>query len=78
MNIDATAMTNRVKSTPIKPSIPPLESGDRLSRTEFERRYEAMSERTKAELIEGIVYIASPVGFEHHVEPHGQLKRTTT
>ena len=66
-------MTNRLKSTPVKPSIPPLESGDRLSRTEFERRYEAMSERTKAELIEGIVYIASPLRFERHAEPHGQL-----
>ncbi len=66
-------MTNHVKLTPVKPSIPPLESGSSLSRTEFERRYEAMSEHTKAELIEGIVYIASPVRFEHHAEPHGQL-----
>lgn len=66
-------MTNRLKSNPVKPSIPPLESGDRLSRAEFERRYEAMSEHTKAELIEGIVYMASPLRFERHAEPHGQL-----
>ena len=32
--------------------IPPLESGDRLSRHEFERRYTAMPHIKKAELIE--------------------------
>lgn len=36
--------------------IPPLENGDKLTRTEFERRYHAMSKPKKAELIEGIVY----------------------
>jgi hypothetical protein len=36
---------------------PPLEPGDRLSREEFERRYERMPELTKAELVEGIVYM---------------------
>ena len=34
-------------------SPPPLESGDRLSRSEFERRY-AAADVTKAELIEGV------------------------
>jgi hypothetical protein len=33
----------------------PLTSGDRLTRREFERRYEAMPENFKAELIEGVV-----------------------
>ena len=33
----------------------PLESGDRLTRAEFERRYAADDRITKAELIEGIV-----------------------
>lgn len=32
--------------------IPPLESGDRLTRAEFERRYKATPEKFKAELIE--------------------------
>jgi hypothetical protein len=36
--------------------IPPLEHGDHLSREEFERRYEAMPEVKKAELIEGMVW----------------------
>jgi hypothetical protein len=34
--------------------VPPLEAGDRLTRTEFERRYEAMPDLKKAELIEGV------------------------
>jgi hypothetical protein len=36
-------------------AIPPLENGDRLTRAEFERRYEVMPELKKAELIEGVV-----------------------
>jgi hypothetical protein len=35
-------------------SILPLENCDRLSQAEFERRYQAMPQVTKAELIEGI------------------------
>ena len=41
--------------------VPELENGDRLTRAEFERRYEAMPEVKKAELIEGVVYNPSPV-----------------
>jgi Uma2 family endonuclease len=52
---------------------PPLNSGDRLSRAEFERRYGAHPEFKKAELIEGVVYMPSPVRFESHGEPHGWL-----
>lgn len=52
--------------------IPPLESGDRLTRAEFERRYEAAPEKFKAELIEGVVYVASPVRSFHGV-PHADL-----
>ncbi|WP_392530906.1 Uma2 family endonuclease [Nostoc sp. C117] len=51
----------------------PLESGDRLTRPEFERRYNAMPNLKKAELIEGVVYVASPLRFESHAEPHGNL-----
>ncbi len=51
-------------------STPRLESGDRLSRTEFERRY-AQSPHLKAELIEGVVYVASPVRAKQHGKPHG-------
>jgi hypothetical protein len=51
-------------------SIPPLENGDRLSREEFERRYDAMPHLKKAELIEGIVYMGSPVSHRRHSRPH--------
>jgi Uma2 family endonuclease len=53
--------------------IPPLESGDRLSRHEFERRYIAMPHLKKAELIEGVVYVSSPLRFKSHGQPHGDL-----
>ena len=52
------------------PEPPPLNSGDHLSRAEFERRYEAHPEIKKAELIEGVVYVATPVRFEQHGRPH--------
>src|SRR5690349_14900320 len=51
-------------------AIPPLRDGDRLSRDEFERRYDAMPHLKKAELIEGVVSVPSPVGWENHGEPH--------
>lgn len=52
--------------------VPPLESGDRLTRREFERRYQAMPHIKKAELIEGVVYMPSPVSASHAVA-HGQI-----
>jgi hypothetical protein len=60
---------------PAKPlqDIPPLKEGDRLSRDEFERRYEAMPESTWAQLIEGVVYMSSPVRQEQHGGPHFDL-----
>ena len=53
--------------------IPPLESGDRLTRHEFERRYEAMPHLKKAELIEGVVYVPAALRFRSHGQPHGDL-----
>ena len=50
--------------------IPPLKHGDKLTRDEFHRRYEMMPEDKKAELIEGVVYIAPPVRSKSHGEPH--------
>lgn len=52
---------------------PPLENGDRLTRSEFERRYAAMPSLKKAELIEGVVYMPSPVRVKNHGTPHGQI-----
>lgn len=52
------------------PLVPPLQNGDHLTRDEFERRYAAMPGVQKAELIEGVVYMPSPVHFNAHSEPH--------
>lgn len=46
-------------------AILPLENGDRLTREEFERRYEASPDVKKAELIDGVVYVASPMSRNH-------------
>lgn len=54
-------------------NIPPLENGDRLSRSEFERRYQAMPNHQKAELIAGIVYMASPLRITQHGNPHARI-----
>jgi hypothetical protein len=54
-------------------AIPPLQNGDHLTRDEFMRRYEAMPELKKAELIEGVVFMGSPVSHEYHCEPHAVL-----
>ncbi len=56
--------------------IPPLKTGDRLSRDEFDRRYEEMPHVKSAELIEGVVYMGSPVSADHgssHGETMGWL-----
>ncbi len=52
------------------PPPPPLNSGDRLTRAEFERIYAAHPEIKKAELIEGVVYVPSPTRHREHGKPH--------
>jgi Uma2 family endonuclease len=50
-----------------------LESGDRLTRAEFHRRYCERPDIKKAELVEGVVYVASPVRFGAHSHPHSRV-----
>lgn len=52
---------------------PPLQQGDVLARGEFERRYATMPRLKKAELIDGIVHMASPVRADVHGIPHVRL-----
>ena len=59
-----------VEPNRIAPDVPPLASGDRLARAEFERRYHAQPGIKKAELIEGVVYTPSPVKHKKHGNPH--------
>jgi hypothetical protein len=44
--------------------ISPLGNGDGLTKIEFEHRYYTMPDVKTADLIEGIVYIASPVRYK--------------
>lgn len=60
-----------INSMVVDLTIPLLESGDHLTRPEFERRYQAMPDDTRAELVEGVVYVASPVRVTHG-RPHAQ------
>jgi Uma2 family endonuclease len=71
-------MSISVAEMPARTSVPPdaqprLENGDRLTREEFERRYDAMTGLKKAELVEGTVYMPSPVRTDQHGEPHVHL-----
>src|SRR5580658_5312332 len=50
---------------PDQKRIPPLENGDNLGADEFMRRYAPWPEDKKAELIEGIVFLGSPVRGVH-------------
>jgi Uma2 family endonuclease len=50
-----------------------LESGDHLTRAEFHRRYCAHPEIKKAELVEGVVYVGSPVRANVHGHPHARI-----
>ncbi len=70
----ATEPISRLKSQANRPKLDPLplENGARLSRVEFERRYTAMPQIKKAELIEGVVFMPSPVRIEHS-RSHAQM-----
>lgn len=65
----ATASTGAAAFPSPDDGVPPLQNGDHLTRAEFERRYNAMPDLKKAELIEGVVYMPSPVK-PLHGEPH--------
>ena len=51
---------------------PELQSGDRMTREEFHRVYRRMPQNFKAELVGGIVYLASPLRIRHG-NRHGRL-----
>lgn len=46
-------------------TLPTLVAGEHLDQPTFHERYEAMPEDTWAELVEGVVYIPSPVRHDH-------------
>ena len=63
------------KPAPPREAIPPLVDGEHLTRDEFERRYDAMPGLKKAELIEGVVHMPSPVRHDQHSDPHSSPRR---
>ncbi|MBI2807041.1 MAG: Uma2 family endonuclease [Planctomycetes bacterium] len=68
----STTSTAPLPSAPpsLERGIPPLQPGDHLSVEEFHRRYLAMPDVKKAELIDGVVYMPSPISIEGHGSPH--------
>jgi len=66
--------TLKTKTRKFAPKVkPPLMAGDRLTRAEFERRYADHPEIKKAELVEGVVYVSSPVRQPQHSRPHAYV-----
>jgi Uma2 family endonuclease len=59
-------------AAPRLPSAIPLEPGDYLDQKTFHARYEAMPRHIKAELIEGVVYMPSPLKLDHG-DVHGEV-----
>src|SRR5271165_6771949 len=56
--------------------VPVLRTGQRMTQKEFHRRYELQPDHVKAELIGGVVYVASPPRRAHgrrHPELSGVL-----
>ena len=65
-------MSSAIPPTAERPAVaqpPTLRAGDRMTRAEFHRIYELQPEHVRAELIGGIVYMASPVSLRHS-NPH--------
>ena len=52
---------------------PPLHSGDRLNRAAFHAIYRERDDLVKAELVQGVVYLPSPAGFEGHAKPQALI-----
>ena len=72
MTITKVGRISRARAARPQSYLPPLENGDQLTRAEFERRYEAMPDVNKAELIEGAVHMPTPVSVSHG-EPHARI-----
>jgi Uma2 family endonuclease len=63
--------------TTIDVETPPLRDGDRVTRVEFERRWDAMPEVRKAELIEGVIHMPAALSVDDgdsHFDLNGLLR----
>jgi Uma2 family endonuclease len=68
-----TMLANKPRATPT-PTLAPvlLATGDRMDQPTFHRLYSQTPPGFKAELVEGAVYVASPVS-SHHSIPHARI-----
>ncbi len=67
------AISRQFGTRPRPDDPPPLEAGDHLTATEFIRRYSRDDAPSRAELIDGVVRLMSPITYTHHANPHGNL-----
>jgi hypothetical protein len=51
-----------------KTQLPPLVNGQHLDQRTLHERYEAMLPETRAELVGGVVYMPSPLSYDHGEE----------
>jgi Uma2 family endonuclease len=65
-------MSTAERTQPIPPDMRELHNGDRMDAETFHRIYLEMPDNFKAELIGGVVYVASPLGLRH-AETDGYL-----
>ena len=66
LSLPVSAAPSKPSAAGSSPSRPlPLENGEFMHSSEFLRRYERMPQVRKAELIEGVVYMGSPVSVRH-------------
>ena len=72
-SVDISSASPKAGPPARSPIVLSLANGDRLTRAEFERRYEARRDLKKAELIEGVVYMPSPTRSGSHARPHATL-----
>jgi hypothetical protein len=60
-------MSTAERTRPPK-TLPPLVAGQHLDQPTFHERYEAMPPETRAELVDGVVYMPSPMRHDHGQE----------
>lgn len=66
LTAEKTPGSSRAATLPGWPAdVPLLDTGYHLSQPEFHRRYELMPEVKRAELIEGVVFMGSPLSLAH-------------
>lgn len=63
--MNTAALERKPSRPPNQPALMPLRNGEHLSRVEFERRWDATPGLVRAELIEGIVFMAPPISDLH-------------